>query len=184
MTTPAFGAPQQQQAQPAFGAREPAFGGQQAPQQQQAASGSPWSTPSQIPDAVSGDKFEPAKLVNALLLFKPTEYVTGLTTTFTKAGETTDMVRADVTVVGAQQDSNGNWITCAPEQSAVLHDAGIFQGRLIAKLKGLVGIRMALGRLTTAPTSGNPAYELSEPSAEDQAAAMQWYQSHQEGPPF
>lgn len=192
MTTPFGGQPQQAtpfgqtatQAVQTPATSQTPFG---APAAQQAApGGAPWASPSSIPDVVQGDKFEPSTLVGALLLITVKDYVTGLTTTFTKAGETSDMIRADIAIIGAKKAEAGGWMGCPPEQSTVLHDAGIFQGRLIGKLKGKVGTEqnMVLARLSTVPTSGNPAYELLDPSPEDQAAAMAFYNASSQAPPF
>lgn len=145
------------------------------------ASSDPWSKPSEVDSGMDGDTFNAKSLVGALLLIKPTGYKTGVKTKFK---DDADMVECDVTVIGAQQDEAGAWARCEPAQSTTLHGVALFQGRLIGKTKGEVGKGMVLGRLVQEPTDkGNPAYDLADPSEDEQKAARAWYESAM-SPPF
>lgn len=187
MTTPPFGAPAPAPAAAPFGGGQPQaaapatapFGGGQAPQQgAPPATGSPWSVPS---ETSSGDLFPAQELNGALLLFTPKEYRTGVTTVH----GVKDVVVADVAVIGARKDANGNWQACPPEQSELLENNAVFSGFLIGALKGKVNNGMVLGKLYQGPaTQGNPPWMLADPTEADKAAAMAYYNANQSAPPF
>lgn len=186
MTTTPFGGPAPVPAAQPFGApaapqpQAQPFGAPAAPQQQPAAPGAaPWGVPS---ETANSELLPTAVLNGQLLLITPREYKQNVTTQH----GVKDLVVADVAVIGGHRDGAGNWSVCPPEQSTLLESQAVFGGFLIAALKGKVNAGMVLGRLYQGvATKGNPPWMLSDPTPQDQAAAMAYYNASAAAqPPF
>ena len=98
-----------------------------------------------------------------LLLLTPTEYKTGIQTTYgEKDAVATDLVALDETESGDIEEHG---------------DMLLFQGVLIGQTKGKVGRGMVLGRLGKRPPSKpgqNPAWVLLDPTEEDKVTAREY----------
>jgi hypothetical protein len=137
---------------------------------------SPWEKPSEI--QTGGSDFVVKDAVGRLLLITPKEYRDGITTRFSKPGETSDAVFADIVTIGAEQQEDGSWKPVDDvTQSSSFSDVGLFQGRLIAKTRGKIGKGMVLGRLIVAADvgKGNPPFDLDDPTPEDEDKARAYY---------
>lgn len=135
----------------------------------EAPSTDPWTPASEA----GGEMFQPKDHIGENLLITPTAYKEGMTTKFTKPGETTDAVIADIVFIKPKV-----------EDCEEVLGAYIFQGRLINKTKGKVGNGMVLGKLITEPTDkGNDAYDLEDVSPAAAEAARAYY-SAKMAPPF
>ena len=127
-------------------------------------------------DPFDGPSSTSAKITNylgALLLITPTAYEDSLTTAFTKPGETTDAVRADLVVLDEPKDG-------FPEDEEAPHEVSdilIFQGVLIGQTKAKVGKGMVLGRLIQRDPSRpgvNGAFALEDPTDADKEVAREY----------